>query len=41
VEIGEAQGLLHTFKWVCDLQLKDVDFKFDAKTVVTKFYSKN
>jgi hypothetical protein len=41
VEIGEAQELLHTFKWVRGLQLKDVDFKFDVKTVVTKFYSKN
>ncbi|PNX93080.1 cytochrome p450 [Trifolium pratense] len=39
-EMGEAQGLLHAFKWVRDLQLEDVDFELDAQTVVTKFHSK-
>ncbi|GAU22435.1 hypothetical protein TSUD_123220 [Trifolium subterraneum] len=41
VEMSEAQGLLHAFRWVCDLQLEDIDFELDAKIVVTKFHSKN
>jgi hypothetical protein len=41
VELGEAQWLLHAFKWVHDLQLENVDFELDAKTVVMKFHSKN
>ncbi|PNX58589.1 cytochrome p450, partial [Trifolium pratense] len=40
VKMGEAQGLLHAFKWVRDLQLEDVDFELDAQIVVIKFHSK-
>ncbi|MCH81405.1 cytochrome P450 [Trifolium medium] len=41
VDMGEAQGLLRAFKWVRDLQLDNVDFELDAKTVVMKVLSKN
>jgi hypothetical protein len=30
-EMSEAQGLLHAFRWVCDLELENVNFELDAK----------
>jgi len=38
--IGEALGLKREWKWVRDLQLVDMDFEVDSKTVVNGIYGK-
>jgi hypothetical protein len=39
--MGGAQGLLHAFRWVRNLQLENIDFELDAKNVVMKFHNNN
>jgi len=42
VDLGEALGLLFALRWVHNLQLVDMEFEMDFKTVVDNIYgSKN
>lgn len=36
-DVGEALGLSYAIRWVHELQLNNVDFELDAKTVVDYF----
>jgi len=38
VDLGEVLGLLSAMYWVRDLQLGDVDFELDYRTVVESLY---
>jgi hypothetical protein len=38
VDIGEALGLLQGMEWVRDLQLVNMDFEVDSKTVADNIY---
>jgi len=38
IHIGEALGLLKAMEWVRDLQLVNMDFEVDSKTVVDNIY---
>jgi ribonuclease HI len=38
VDMGEALGLLSALQWVRDLQLLNMDFETDSKTVVDSIY---
>jgi ribonuclease HI len=40
VDTGEALGLLTALRWVKDLQLWNMDFEVDSKTVVDSIYGK-
>lgn len=40
VDIGEALGLLTALQWLRDLQLQNVDFEVDSKSVVDSVYGK-
>jgi ribonuclease HI len=37
VDVGEALGLYHAIGWVHELQLENVDFEVDSKSVVDYF----
>jgi len=37
VDVGEALGLHHAIRWICELQLTNVDFEVDSKRVVDYF----
>ncbi|PNX87090.1 cytochrome p450 [Trifolium pratense] len=37
---SEALSLLHAIRWIQNLQLDNVDFAMDAKTVVDQFHNK-
>jgi hypothetical protein len=38
VDLGEAMRLLTTMQWIIDLQLLNMDFEMDSKTVVDSVY---
>ncbi|KAK2375403.1 hypothetical protein QL285_076294 [Trifolium repens] len=40
VDLGEALSLLYAIRWVQELQLVNVDFAMDSKTVVDQFHAK-
>lgn len=37
VDIGEALGLYHAIRWINELQLTNVDFEVDSKTIADYF----
>ncbi|AES59297.1 hypothetical protein MTR_1g017820 [Medicago truncatula] len=39
VEIGEALDFLLVLNWVHEIQLKNIDFELDAKSVLDRFYN--
>jgi ribonuclease HI len=40
VDLAEALSLLYAIRWVQELQLVNVDFAMDSKTVVDQFHAK-
>jgi ribonuclease HI len=39
VEVGEVMGLMSALRWVHELQLHNMDFEMDCKSVVDRLYS--
>ncbi|KAK2369533.1 hypothetical protein QL285_082662 [Trifolium repens] len=39
VEVGEAITLLHALRWANELQIRDIDFEVDCKSVVGSLYN--